>query len=68
MTETPKNDRTDDETGNEGADAVREKFKAALQRKSQASRAKQAHEEGRAKVKNMGNPAGQKRNFRRKAS
>ncbi|WP_372343070.1 DUF5302 family protein [Streptomyces sp. KL116D] len=30
-------------------------------------RPKQAHEEGRAKVKNMGNnPAGQKRNFRRK--
>ncbi|MFF3128078.1 DUF5302 family protein [Streptomyces sp. NPDC057908] len=62
MTETPKNNRTDDEV----ADAVREKFKAALERKSQASRAKQAHEEGRAKVKNMGSPAGQKRNFRRK--
>lgn len=62
MTETPKNNRTEDED----ADAVRAKFKAALERKSQASRAKQAHEEGRAKVKNMHGPAGQKRNFRRK--
>ena len=63
MTDTPKSNR------NEGddAEAVRAKFKEALERKSQVSRAKQAHEEGRAKVKNMGNnPAGQKRNFRRK--
>ncbi|MEU5959284.1 DUF5302 family protein [Streptomyces sp. NPDC047525] len=66
MTETPQSNRNEDENTGTGADAVRAKFKAALERKSQASRAKQAHEEGRAKVKNMNNPAGQKRNFRRK--
>ncbi|MFI2620599.1 DUF5302 domain-containing protein [Streptomyces sp. NPDC018584] len=62
MTENPENNHAADAD----ADAVREKFKAALERKSQASRAKQAHEQGRAKVKNMAGPAGQKRNFRRK--
>ncbi|NEB81267.1 DUF5302 domain-containing protein [Streptomyces sp. SID14478] len=62
MTDTPKSNRSE----GDDAEAVRAKFKEALARKSQVSRAKQAHEEGRAKVKNMGNPAGQKRNFRRK--
>jgi hypothetical protein len=60
MTETPKNNRSED-------DEVRAKFKAALERKSQTSQAKQAHEEGRGKVTNMSGPAGQKRNFRRKS-
>ncbi|MGW1374389.1 DUF5302 domain-containing protein [Streptomyces sp. NPDC002446] len=59
MTETPKSNR--------GEDEVRAKFKEALERKSQASRAKQAHEEGRLKAKNLTGRAGQKRNFRRKA-
>ncbi|KUN00429.1 hypothetical protein AQI95_34580 [Streptomyces yokosukanensis] len=59
MTETPKS--------NPGEDEVRAKFKEALERKSQASRAKQVHEEARGKVKNLSGRAGQKRNFRRKA-
>ncbi|MCQ4208854.1 MULTISPECIES: DUF5302 domain-containing protein [Streptomyces] len=63
MTETPQSNRGE----GDDAETVRAKFKEALERKSRASQAKQAHEEGRAKVKNMGNnPAGQKRNFRRK--
>ncbi|MEU0743945.1 DUF5302 domain-containing protein [Streptomyces sp. NPDC006134] len=58
MTETPKN--------NPGDDEVRARFKEALERKSQVSRARQAHEAGRSKVRNMSGPAGRKRNYRRK--
>jgi hypothetical protein len=59
MTETPQ--------GHSHEDEVRAKFKEALERKSQASRAKHAQEEARSKVKNMNGRVGQKRNFRRKA-
>lgn len=59
MTETPKS--------KPGEDEVRAKFKEALERKSQASRAKHAQEEARSKVKKTNGRASQKRNFRRKA-
>ncbi|MET9888036.1 DUF5302 domain-containing protein [Streptomyces sp. NPDC006430] len=48
------------------AEDAKERFREALERKSHASRARTAHEEGRAKVKNMSGAAGQKRYFRRK--
>ncbi|MER5503367.1 MULTISPECIES: DUF5302 domain-containing protein [unclassified Streptomyces] len=44
----------------------RQKFREALERKANATKSKQAHEEGRMKVKNMSGPAGKKRYFRRK--
>ncbi|MER6120906.1 hypothetical protein E6R60_35960 [Streptomyces sp. A0642] len=58
MTDTP---RIDVEEGDD-----RQKFREALERKSNVDRAKQAHEEGRLKVKNMSGAAGKKRYFRRK--
>ncbi|MBT2541063.1 DUF5302 domain-containing protein [Streptomyces sp. ISL-44] len=48
------------------AEDAKEKFREALERKSNATRARTAHEEGRIKVKNMSGSAGQKRYFRRK--
>ncbi|WP_327358806.1 DUF5302 domain-containing protein [Streptomyces sp. NBC_01304] len=45
---------------------AKDKFKKALEAKTRASRNKQAHEDGRMRVKNMSGPAGQKRFFRRK--
>ncbi|GAT85048.1 hypothetical protein STXM2123_5749 [Streptomyces sp. F-3] len=47
-------------------DPTRDKFREALERKKSMSRARQAHEEGRLKVKSMSGPAGKKRYFRRK--
>jgi hypothetical protein len=44
----------------------RQKFREALERKSSATKSRQAHEEGRLKVKNMSGAAGKKRYFRRK--
>ncbi|MFJ8547244.1 DUF5302 domain-containing protein [Streptomyces sp. NPDC093586] len=44
----------------------RAKFREALSRKANANRARQAHEDGRLRVKGMSGPAGQKRYFRRK--
>ncbi|MFJ2900595.1 DUF5302 domain-containing protein [Streptomyces sp. NPDC087218] len=44
----------------------RQKFREALERKSNATKSRQAHEEGRLKVKNMSGTAGKKRYFRRK--
>lgn len=58
MTDTP---RIDAEEGD-----ARQKFREALERKGHTDRAKQAHEEGRLKVKNMSGAAGKKRYFRRK--
>ncbi|MEU9235765.1 DUF5302 domain-containing protein [Streptomyces subrutilus] len=48
------------------AEDAKDKFRAALERKANASRARTAHEEGRMKVKNMSGSSGQKRYFRRK--
>ncbi|MFJ9214164.1 DUF5302 domain-containing protein [Streptomyces sp. NPDC102264] len=60
MTETPQNNANSEES------EARRKFREELERKSNASRAKKAHEEGRLKVKAMNGPAGQTRHFRRK--
>ncbi|MFF0885050.1 DUF5302 domain-containing protein [Streptomyces sp. NPDC003456] len=46
----------------------RAKFREALVRKANASRSRQAHEEGRLRVKGMSGPAGKKRYFRRKTA
>ncbi|MDN5383322.1 DUF5302 domain-containing protein [Streptomyces sp. LB8] len=51
---------------NKNEDPTRDKFREALERKKSMSRARQAHEEGRLKVKSMSGPAGKKRYFRRK--
>ena len=58
MVEIPQN--------NAEGDGTRKKFREALERKGNLSRAKQAHEDGRLRVKGMSGPAGQKRYFRRK--
>ncbi|MET8578894.1 DUF5302 domain-containing protein [Streptomyces sp. NPDC005012] len=58
MAETPDTNAQETE--------VQRKFREALERKSRASQAKQAHEEGRLKVKGMSGPAGKKRFIRRK--
>ncbi|MEV6173472.1 DUF5302 domain-containing protein [Streptomyces sp. NPDC051954] len=58
MTETPQNNSSENE--------ARRKFREALERKEKTGRSRQAHEEGRRKVKGMNGPAGQKRYFRRK--
>ncbi|MFJ2502344.1 DUF5302 domain-containing protein [Streptomyces sp. NPDC087539] len=63
MTDTPR--IAEEVEGVEENDA-REKFREALERKSNTNRARQAHEEGRLKVKNMSGTAGKKRYFRRK--
>lgn len=47
-------------------DDDRAKFREALVRKANANQARQAHEEGRLRVKGMSGPAGKKRYFRRK--
>jgi hypothetical protein len=46
----------------------RAKFREALVRKANATRSREAHEQGRLRVKGMSGPAGQKRFFRRKTS
>ncbi|MEV5108045.1 DUF5302 domain-containing protein [Streptomyces massasporeus] len=46
----------------------RAKFREALARKANATRSREAHEQGRLRVKGMSGPAGQKRFFRRKTS
>lgn len=46
---------------------VKRKFREALERKKQSGQERRAHEEGRSKINGMRRPAGQKRNFRRKA-
>ncbi|MER5886558.1 DUF5302 domain-containing protein [Streptomyces sp. NPDC001941] len=67
MTDTPQSDNTNNAVNAEGSeDSAREKFREALERKRNSTRAKSAHEEGRMRVKNMSGPAGQKRYFRRK--
>ncbi|MEU5809438.1 DUF5302 domain-containing protein [Streptomyces sp. NPDC047718] len=48
------------------AEDAKERFREALERKAQESRARTAHEEGRMKVKSMSGASGQKRYFRRK--
>ncbi|MET7509482.1 MULTISPECIES: DUF5302 domain-containing protein [Streptomyces] len=58
MTETPN--------GNAEEQSARDKFREALERKQNQTRARQAHEEGRLKVKGMSGQAGKKRYFRRK--
>ncbi|MGQ5640637.1 MULTISPECIES: DUF5302 domain-containing protein [unclassified Streptomyces] len=58
MAETPQN--------NVEQDGARKKFREALERKGDLNRARQAHEDGRLRVKGMSGPAGQKRYFRRK--
>ncbi|MFC9652994.1 MULTISPECIES: DUF5302 domain-containing protein [unclassified Streptomyces] len=57
MSDTPERNAAED---------AKRRFKEALERNSRASRAQEAHENGRVKVKNMSGPAGQKRFFRRK--
>lgn len=47
-------------------DETKRRFREALERKSRTSQAREAHEEGRQKVKNMADSANQKRFFRRK--
>jgi|UniRef100_A0AAU3HUE4 type II secretory pathway component HofQ len=59
MAETPENNSTENEN--------RRKFREALARKRNTNRDRQAHEDGRLKVKGMSGPAGQKRQFRRKS-
>ncbi|MEU0581844.1 DUF5302 domain-containing protein [Streptomyces griseoincarnatus] len=51
---------------NSSENDYRAKFREALSRKANASKARQAHENGRLRVKGMSGPAGQKRHFRRK--
>ncbi|MBT2541068.1 DUF5302 domain-containing protein [Streptomyces sp. ISL-44] len=58
MTDTPQSNVEEND--------ARRKFREALERKGNASRARQAHEDGRLSVKGMSGPAGQKRYFRRK--
>ncbi|MEU9445590.1 DUF5302 domain-containing protein [Streptomyces sp. NPDC048304] len=58
MAETPQN--------NVEQDGTRKKFREALERKGDLNRSRQAHEDGRLRVKGMSGPAGQKRYFRRK--
>ncbi|MFF9780579.1 DUF5302 domain-containing protein [Streptomyces sp. NPDC013978] len=58
MTQTPQGDFDEQ--------SAREKFRAALDRKAQASLARQAHEEGRLKVRTMSGSGNRKRQFRRK--
>ncbi|MEU1854272.1 DUF5302 domain-containing protein [Streptomyces sp. NPDC019990] len=61
-----KGHMTQNPQGDFDQQAAREKFRAALNRKAQASQARQAHEQGRLKVKGMSGPNGRKRPFRRK--
>ncbi|MFF3847902.1 DUF5302 domain-containing protein [Streptomyces sp. NPDC002328] len=56
----------DESSRGKSEDSTRDRFLAALQRKNDLSRAKEAHEEGRLKVKAMSGPAGKKRYFHRK--
>ncbi|EST36968.1 hypothetical protein N566_15560 [Streptomycetaceae bacterium MP113-05] len=49
-----------------GKDADREKFREALERKKGLTHAREAHEQGRTKVKGMTGPVAQKRQYRRK--
>ncbi|UUU45069.1 DUF5302 domain-containing protein [Streptomyces sp. NBC_00162] len=58
MTDTPQSNVEEND--------ARRKFREALERKGNDSRARQAHEDGRLRVKGMSGPAGQKRYFRRK--
>ena len=58
MAEIPENNSAESEN--------RRKFREALTRKQTTNRDRQAHEDGRLKVKGMSGPAGQKRQFRRK--
>ncbi|WP_320774006.1 DUF5302 domain-containing protein [Streptomyces sp. CRN 30] len=65
---------TDDVTPQEteGSEETKEseakrKFQEALRRKAGASRAQQAHQEGRQKIKGLNGPKGQNRTFRRKS-
>ncbi|MFJ5780142.1 DUF5302 domain-containing protein [Streptomyces sp. NPDC093094] len=58
MSETPETNSTEND--------ARAKFREALSRKADTTRARQAHEEGRLRVKGMSGAAGQKRYFRRK--
>ncbi|MGW3990617.1 DUF5302 domain-containing protein [Streptomyces sp. NPDC004830] len=61
------NDSNGGSNGNHGLDGDnRAKFREALARKANANQARQAHEDGRLRVKGMSGPAGQKRYFRRK--
>ncbi|MER7468046.1 DUF5302 domain-containing protein [Streptomyces sp. NPDC097981] len=58
MTDTPQSNAEEND--------ARRKFREALERKGNSSRARQAHEDGRLRVKGMSGQAGQKRYFRRK--
>ncbi|HEX5568415.1 MAG TPA: DUF5302 domain-containing protein [Streptomyces sp.] len=56
----------DDPQQSEDADEAKRRFREALERKSRMSQARQAHEDGRAKVRGMSGPADRKKVFRRK--
>ncbi|PZT70934.1 hypothetical protein DN402_05420 [Streptomyces sp. SW4] len=46
---------------------TKRRFQEALERKAAVSRARQAHEDGRLKLKGFNGPKGQNRTFRRKS-
>lgn len=51
----------------ESSDAVKEKFREALERKRAHTTARENHRDGRSKVNDAHGPAGGKREFRRKS-
>ena len=63
-TDAPANEKK--KTPPTEADAKR-KFQEALERKAAVSRSRQAHEDGRLKLKGFSGPKGQNRTFRRKS-
>ncbi|WP_217246067.1 DUF5302 domain-containing protein [Streptomyces sp. AC602_WCS936] len=76
--EMPENEKPENEKPENGAptnekktagtetDAKR-RFQEALERKAAVSRSRQAHEDGRLKLKGFSGPKGQNRTFRRKS-
>lgn len=51
----------------EDGDSVKEKFRAALERKQASTKQRESHEDGRSKVNQAHGPVGGKREFRRKS-